>query len=170
MKVSGPELLFAGKFMITVYPPRRSHRPSPRRSSAWGPSRAQAAGSHRPAPCCRGTHPGGPQTAAGGQRGVSGWGLASPTAPTPWASPGTWRPCPAGGGGWPRLRASGCRGCQTVTTSAFLPPPLASLPGAGSLEAGGWLGGDKALTPASHPLPGPLREQEAGLGAPVRLP
>lgn len=115
----------------------RSHRPSPQMSSGQGPSRVRAAQPGRPAPCCRGSRCGGPRRAAGGRWCQWAGGLAMPLPTWEPGSLGTWRQRPAGGGGWPRPGASGCPGCQTVTTDASLPLLPVSSPGAVSLE-GRW--------------------------------
>ena len=99
----------------------------------------------------------------GGSGGSAGWGLALPTTAGHRASPDTWRWSPAGGGGWPGPHASGCRGCQTATTGAFLSPLLASSPGAESLGGGGVWRGQEPDSCFSPPLkPRGSRRQNSG--------
>lgn len=90
-----------------------------------------------------------------GAEAVSGCGPGPPAHPARrGASPGTWRQSSAGGAGWPRPRASGCRGRRSATTGRSLPLLLASLPGAVSLDAGE---GRRGPEPHSWWLPTPPR-------------
>lgn len=144
-------------------PPRRSHRPS-LEGAAPGPSRARVAGSHHPAPHVLPWYsvPGGPQTAAGG-RGVSE-GLVAHCAR---ALGLTWYLAPESGWWW-RVAQASCQRLPWVPDSFdhkcfCLPSRLITRR---RVPRGRGLRGDD-LTPASHPLLGLPREQEARTWGPL---